>query len=159
MKGLEEIERNLDSLVAEIPLAAEQGLQPAVTALMQAAEDSRLYNNRSGATRGSTIAYVAGSTGESGGVSAAAAVGDALITAYFAFTGYRPRAIDRVVIESVEPLGGPDSSHVILTALMEYDEFLFTVNGGAKNALGEALTARGPALAAAAFAGISELFG
>lgn len=156
--SFEKIEQWLDDLPMMIPLAAEEALQPAVTRLMQAAEDSRLYGNRSGATRASTIAYVAGSAGETGGFGAAAGAGEALIEAYFAFTGKRPRPIDRVAIETVEPLGGPDATHVILTALMEYDEFLFTVNGGAKNALGEALLAQGPNLAAVAFAGIGDLF-
>lgn len=157
MKGLDKIEAFVDSLPVFIPLAAEQNMQGAVIALMQDAEDTTLYENRSRATRASTLAYIAGSAGESGGVGAASGAGDALIEAWIADQG-SGRSLDRMQIEQVDPEGPAGSTVVILTAFMAYDQFLFTMQNGARNALGEALDMNAVHLAEAGWAGIGELF-
>lgn len=158
MNGLEKIEAFLESLVIEIPLAAEQSMQGAVSALMQTAEDTTLYENRSRATRFSTLAYIAGSAGETGGVGAASGAGEALIEAWIAEQPGRGRAIDRAEVEMVDPEGPEGSTVVILTAFMAYDQYLFTMQNGARNALGDAILMHAPSLADAAWAGIGELF-
>lgn len=158
MIGLDKIEAFVDSLAEEIPLAAEANMQGAVTLLMQDAEDTTLYRNRSRATRFSTLAYIAGSAGETGGVGAASGAGAALIEAWIAEQAGRGRPIDRMEIETVDPEGPAGSTVVILTAFMAYDQFLFTMQNGARNALGEALDMNATNLAEAGWAGIGELF-
>jgi hypothetical protein len=158
MNGLDKIEEWLDQIPFVVPALAEGNMQGAVTSLMQTAEDLPLFDNRSGATRASTIAYLAGSAGESGGFGAAAGAGEALIEAWIAQNPTRARGVDRVEIEMIEPEGPADATHVILTALMRYDEWLFTMQGGSRNVLGESLEIHQVDLAEAGWAGIAELF-
>lgn len=155
MIGLEKIEQWLDDLPELIPLAAEDGMQGAVANLMHDAEDTTLYNDRSAATRFSTLAYIAG---REGGVGAAFGAGESLIGAWLEANPDRERPIDRAEIEQIEPEGGATATTVILTSFMAYDRFLFTMQDGARNALWQAMEMNMVPLAESGWAGIGELF-
>ncbi len=146
-QGWDTIFQGLDALEQRIEQAAIRGLERGAEQLEAQAKATDAYNDQTGATRASTVAFVA-HRGDDGStdVNAARAAGDAHnpekgITVSFS---YMPA-------EAENP-------HVILTAMMRYDIHLETARAGQNAFIGPTLVANSPMVADAAFAAIGEVF-
>jgi hypothetical protein len=133
----------LDELFKRVEAGAARGLAAGADALEADAQGATVYRDVSGATRASTVAYVAWSQDDGSGAAAAAlAAGEA-------------KNPGRGVRESAD-IGGQDQVVVVLTAMMDYDADLETRRAGAQAFLGPALDQHAGQLLAAAGRGIAE---
>lgn len=118
--------------------AALQGMIDAAQVVEQDASITRLYDDETGATRQSTTAYVAG--GDYNGdsiVDARRAQAQALYDQALAAGVVGRKSF--AVVDEVEPAQADSSFILILTALMDYDLFLATMQGGARDFITESL--------------------
>jgi hypothetical protein len=137
-RGFEDIFAHLDALIPQIKAKAVEGAQRGATVLQEDAQATTAYFGQSGATRASTVAYVA--TTEDDGSSKANA---ALAIAEQLLDGFKGHDGAQLLEDSGESLS-PDQVKIILTVPTDYIKALETDNGGQKAFLGDTLDNAAP---------------
>ena len=137
-RGFDDIFSRLDALIPEVKRKAVEGARRGASLLQGDAQETNAYAGMSGATRASTVAYVA--TTEDDGSSKIGAALAAAESFLDGFTGHRGVA----VLEDSGLSLDTDQVRIILTAPTDYIEGLHVWHGGQKAFLGDALESNAP---------------
>lgn len=126
LRGFDEMIAWLEVLPARLEQAADEGLEHGADILEASGQMTRLYRNDTGATRGSTVAYVDNGSG-----------GDRVAAAYATAQQLNPQRTE------FNTIGGsaPETSAVVLTNFTAYNADLVTQGGGAQDWITEAMYA------------------
>lgn len=145
MDGFDEAIAFLTALPRLVPAAAAAALDEQAPGVESDAQATVRYQDDTGATRGSTVAYVAG-----GG--AGALVG-------LAFSVAESLNPDHAVVEEESDPAGEQGATLVLTTFTDYTADLITMQGGARDFLAATMEQHAGQLHDAAAAGIADLFG
>ncbi len=137
-RGFDDIFDRLDALIPEIKRKAAEGANRGAGLLQGDAQETNAYAGMSGATRASTVAYVA--TTEDDGSSKVSAALSAAQSLLDGFTAHRGVAL---LEDSGESLSA-DQVRIVLTVPTDYVRGLHVWNGGQKAFLGDALDSNAP---------------
>lgn len=149
LSGIDDAIAWLTAFPALVPAAAATALEGVAQAMTNDAQATARYQDDTGATRASTIAYTHDATGV---VEGAGLVGAA-------YQGAETYNGDHAVVEEVPDPAAPGGVTVVLTTFTDYTDDLVTMQGGARDFLGSTLTQHAGALHDAATRGVADLFG
>lgn len=138
--GWAQLIENFESAGRMLEAAALDGAIQAAQELELSGDLTRLYDDETGATRYSTTAYAAGPGYNGDGIVDERRAGAQALFDLALARGVVTRNAFALV-EEVEPSGSPAAVTIILTALMDYDEPLVLMQGGARDFISEAMLA------------------
>lgn len=143
LRGFDQAIAFFETLPALTEAAIARGLEDGAEDLQEDATATALYNNDTGATRSSTLAYVDDGSW------------DAAIAAAFA----QAETLNPGRSELSEaPGGGSESRRIVLTAFTEYLADLVTNGGGAQDWLSETMLPHSPRLFGHVNRSLGELY-
>ena|SRR5689334_5686247 len=142
MSGFADIYAGMERLERQIREAGRRGLHDSIPLLESDAKASGAYNDQTGATRASTVAFiVTEGDGGSDRAEAALAAGEALNPGH--------GTAEEITLDNLA-----ETDYAILTAMMDYDKFLEIKNAGAHAVIEPAMTQQAGQVAARVFAAI-----